>query len=120
MPRKRRIRRVVLSKSVINKKALPKPKTPADHIFELFFKPAENPKVVVSESGTPTSVVTAPVTLRSYGNLNRVIARNVLVSMDIENRRPQGLTEEIVASSLLNTSPEKSLAKKIKSRRLNA
>lgn len=62
----------------------------------------------------------APVTLRSYGNLNRVIARSVLVSMDIENRKPQGLTEEALAKSLLNMRPGDSLAKKIKSRRLHA
>ena len=58
-----------------------------------------------------------PVTLRSYGNLNRVIARSVIASMDIENRKPEGLTEEIVAETLLNKRPDGSLAKKIRSRR---
>lgn len=124
MPRKKTMRRAILAKNVINKKVQPKAKSLAGHMLKVLFKPVEDPQVVVSEGArkreTLTTAATAPITLRSYGNLNRVIAKNVLVSMDIENRRPPGLTEEGVAASLLDVRPRDDLAKKIKSRRLNA
>ena len=60
----------------------------------------------------------SPRNLSSYGNLNKVIAASVLNSVDIENRKPAGMTTEILAEVLRHASPNDDLTRKILSRRL--